>query len=93
MSKVLLLLSSIATISTALDIEFDKIICDQNLPAYVLEDNVRMTCNNGADSRCTFGESVTISGSSKSLDDDVMWGPPPRIHVVFTHLQLFLSHL
>jgi hypothetical protein len=68
MAKVFLLLSALSTITNALDIEFDKIICDQSLPAYVLEDNVQMTCNNGVDSRCTFGNSVVISGSSKFLE-------------------------
>ena len=62
--SLLVLLSSNTKVN-ALDIEFDKITCDQSLPAYISEDNMQMTCNNGNDSRCTFGTTVAISGVSK----------------------------
>jgi hypothetical protein len=59
------LLVLLQTPTTALDIEFDKVTCDESLPAYVTEGNLQMTCNNGDDSRCTFGTTVAISGYSK----------------------------
>jgi hypothetical protein len=50
----------------ALDIAFSKIVCNQSLPAFVLEDNVSMTCDSGQKTRCTFGSTVQITGSSRS---------------------------
>jgi hypothetical protein len=61
----LVLLSTLKNTVRALDIEFDKITCDQTLPAYVSDGNLQMTCNNGNDSRCSFGTTVAISGVSK----------------------------
>jgi len=48
--------------TSALDIEFDKAVCDQTLPAYIYDGNLEMTCDNGMNSRCTFGSNVQISG-------------------------------
>lgn len=50
--------------SNGLDLEFDSIVCNQSLPAYV--HSTSMTCNDG-DKRCTFGSTVTIAGTSKLL--------------------------
>ena len=47
----------------ALDIAFDTIQCDQTLPAFASTNDVRMTCNNGESTRCSFGDDVMIRGT------------------------------
>lgn len=61
-----LLLASVSIGSVrALDISFDRIQCDKSLPAYASTDDVRMTCNDGEDTRCSFGQDVMIRGTRK----------------------------
>lgn len=48
----------------ALDIEFDKLVCNQSLPAYIYPDTASMTCNNGQ-TRCTLGSTINIAGTGK----------------------------
>lgn len=62
---VLLFAAGLSSISDALDLEFHSITCDDSLPAYVLQDNLRISCDGGANTRCTFGSTVQISGTSK----------------------------
>jgi hypothetical protein len=57
------LFAVMAAVSDALDLSFEKIVCDETLPAYALEDDVHMLCN--GDNRCTFGDQTTISGNRK----------------------------
>lgn len=61
--SALILAMSMVGMTGALDIEFDSIHCDADLPAYVEQDGIVMKCN--GNSRCTFGEQATISGESK----------------------------
>jgi hypothetical protein len=57
-----------------LDISFDKIQCDQSLPAYASTDDVRMTCNDGEDTRCSFGQDVMIRGTRKLQPQQIFEG-------------------
>ena len=62
---VLLLASKYIILITAIDVEFDRIQCDQSLPAYAEDGDVFMTCNDGSSTRCTFGQDVMIRGICK----------------------------
>jgi len=64
-TRLLTLLLALACIGCtgALDIALDSITCDQSLPAYASTDDVRMTCNDGKSSRCSFGQDVMIRGT------------------------------
>jgi hypothetical protein len=57
------LFAVMAAVSDALDLSFDKIVCDNTLPAYALEDGLQMQCS--GDTRCTFGDEALLSGNSK----------------------------
>jgi hypothetical protein len=57
------LFAMMAAVSDALDLAFDKIVCDETLPAYAFEDDLQMQCN--GDARCTFGDEALLSGKSK----------------------------
>ena len=50
---------------SALDVKLEKATCDNNLPVTA---DIYMKCDNGA--RCTFGDTVTIYGTRKSMSDD-----------------------
>ena len=67
LTRFLTLLLASASIGSvrALDISFDRIQCDLSLPAYASTDDVRMTCNDGEDTRCSFGQDVMIRGTRK----------------------------
>mmetsp|Transcript_28113 Transcript_28113/g.76272 ORF Transcript_28113/g.76272 Transcript_28113/m.76272 type:complete len:271 (+) Transcript_28113:219-1031(+) len=58
----LLLAASRIAFTNALDIEFDRIECDEKLPAYVSFAEIQMTCDNGANTRCSFGSDVNMKG-------------------------------
>ncbi len=60
----MLTLTLLVNTVNALDLEFDKLVCNTSLPAYIYPDKASMTCN-GGQTRCTFGSAVTIAGTSK----------------------------
>ncbi|KAG7362729.1 hypothetical protein IV203_026089 [Nitzschia inconspicua] len=79
--KLVLVFATGLPFINALDIEFNRITCDQSLPAYVLQDNLKVTCNGGSNTRCTFGETVQITGTMQYknlykhfLSEDQGWG-------------------
>lgn len=61
--STLLLASAYISSIGALDIAFDRIQCDQSLPAYASADDVRMTCDDGQNTRCSFGQDAMIRGT------------------------------
>ena len=61
----LLLASTYIIFISAIDVEFDRIQCDQSLPVYAEDGDVFMTCNDGSSTRCTFGQDIMIRGTRK----------------------------
>lgn len=61
LAYLLLLLLLLAASATALDIAFESITCDQNLPAFAYNGDIQVTCDGSK--RCSLGQSVLISGS------------------------------
>eukprot|EP00536_Pseudo-nitzschia_multiseries_P002553 jgi/Psemu1/283801/fgenesh1_pg.34_\ len=59
---LLLLAASRVAFTDALDIELDRIVCDETLPSYVSVADVQMTCNSGANTRCSFGTDIHLKG-------------------------------
>lgn len=59
---LLLVLSNASFFANALDIEFDRIQCDETLSAYSSFSEIEVTCNDGKDTRCSFGNDVNIKG-------------------------------
>ena len=64
-SLLLLFLCSIPPCTKGLDLQFNKISCDESLPAYASGGEMTVTC--GGESRCTFGDTALISGLCKLL--------------------------
>ena len=64
---LILILSTtyLSNFTIALDIEFDSIQCDTSLPAYALDGDLQMTCDDGSSTKCSFGQDAVISGTSK----------------------------
>lgn len=77
--RIVILLAT-ALVGNALDLEFDKIECNDTLAAYAYQDDVHMDCS--GDSRCSFGEQALIYGNRRfyfvSLVvsvNDLQWDP------------------
>lgn len=60
---IMLLASACVSSVGAMDIEFKKLQCDQSLPAYAMADDIQMTCNDGQNTKCSFGQEVNIRGT------------------------------
>jgi len=65
LSGFLILLVTSACIGStgALDISFNRLQCDESLPAFAVTDDVKMTCQNGESNRCSFGQEIRLEGS------------------------------
>ena len=61
-ASLLLFFSSII-LCDGLDLQFDKIQCDQSLPAYAADGELSVTCSGSK--RCSFGDTALISGLRK----------------------------
>lgn len=69
MKQFALIFLSITGLSSALDLQLDKIQCDASLPAYAEENGISMTCS--GNTKCTMGDYAIVSGESKFLSQEV----------------------
>lgn len=64
MKKVLLCLSTLTALSSALDVEITDVSCQDDMP---VEASLQLDCNGSK--RCTFGTTVGVTGSGELLHD------------------------